>query len=862
MKTVKPNNMSLLFRTHLLDKKDVLTISAFAAFKFEMIQPRLLDEQELWNVVKSSLPKDEILDLGIPKPRGEYLIYGNAYSQKPVSGIGVYANIGSLSKTIVVIGDRNWTTFGVSNPKSFVSMPIDYYHAFGGISYPENPLGKGITTNQDGKIYLPNIENPSHPITNIKDRPLPTGFNAYSITTPQRMQYMGKVNDNYLHEFWPGLPQYTNPEIFNAAPDDQRFNGFFVGDEKFILKNMHPQNQTQTSQLPEIRLRLFVVQKDINNEDIFKEVSNVAETLWLFPNHEIGALLFRGSLTVSDEEYSDVSKLFATWENLDEEKKPIEFYFQQFMINNETLEDEPVAESPIETIEKTEESAEKETIEDEQTNEIPSIGLADSLASLQELQKQLADKYKALGIDPTASLQKSVSREAQNTQSLDLTQISKHMTDIKQDIMQKNNLNDSDVEKILKNQSKTTVKPLSETLENISQGGIAVPSELLANLTKLNQINLQTQKSIENAANKEKESPLEFEENDESTINIDDTTTVTLLPLTLDDIQKKYQQDKIFSNLNFDGLDLSNQNFKNAIFNSCNFRNTNFTNTCLEGSSFNYSFFIETNFSNAALNNANINYSYFNHTNFETCSMSQIKIENSDINNCNFTQSRLNQAEITTVIFEQNNFENCNAEKSIIINSMLTNCNLSFLNLNMANLSNSDLSMSNITNIKLTSANAVGLKLNGCTGNAANFEKSIINNSRADSNTVLANINLKYSEIKSSSWDGAQLENANLSNAILDNSNFSNTNLKGAKLELVTAKQTNFSKAFLQNADLNRINLFKGSLRRSNLVNVDLRYSNLYGVDFYKSITGRTNLTGANLDQTLLSATGIAPKLI
>ncbi len=82
MKSIKPNNMALSFKVQVLEHKEILSISAFATFSFNISEARLFDEQELWKLADLNLGKDEILDFGVPKHRGEFLIYGSCYSEK------------------------------------------------------------------------------------------------------------------------------------------------------------------------------------------------------------------------------------------------------------------------------------------------------------------------------------------------------------------------------------------------------------------------------------------------------------------------------------------------------------------------------------------------------------------------------------------------------------------------------------------------------------------------------------------------------------------------------------------------------------------------------------------------------------
>ena len=73
---------------------------------------------------------------------------------------------------------------------------------------------------------------------------------------------MGTVDESYLVESWPAFPRSTRPEYFNVAPEDQRIQGFFQGDEVVKFLNMHPTTPRIISSLPGVRARLFIHRND------------------------------------------------------------------------------------------------------------------------------------------------------------------------------------------------------------------------------------------------------------------------------------------------------------------------------------------------------------------------------------------------------------------------------------------------------------------------------------------------------------------------------------------------------------------------------------------------------------------------
>lgn len=842
--------MALSFKVQVLDLKEVLSISAFATFSFNLNEPRLFDEQELWKTTNLNLAKDEILDFGAPKHRGEFLIYGSCYSPESTRGIGVYVKVANISKTLVVMGRHSWTTFGVSETEYFKSIPINYSNAFGGEGYLLNPLGKGYAANTNNQIELPNIVDPNYPITDKSDRPQPAGFTAYPIMWPQRMQHLGNVNNNYFVESWPHLPKGTNPEFFNSAPMDQRLTGFFKGNEEFTIKNMHHKNQTQNSRLPGMRARIFVVQKLKNGEELFKELAAKAETLWLFPNQEIGTLLYRANTEVADEEYSDVNYLYAAWERLSEDPKPIEFYFQQF--NNEINPPQEVAAPPPDTIPPQELIPEAiiETPEAALEETPPPVNpqLDNAINELKELEAKLNAQLKSANIDIDAAkknlLQKASSPMAPAT---DLDSMMKQLETNNADLMKKFNISADDKAKILaKSTPQASPPPSQDIISKLKASGVNNP-EFEKSLIELEQLN-------QSLAPKEEDKP-EIKEVESIEPPKQEPLPESVLlapPLTAGDVLQKYKINKNLSNLDLSNLDLSKMNLSGANFENSILENTLFKESILNKSTFTNSRLNSANFSKASLSGAMFSESYAASATFNQADLSSIGISNSDFSYCNFNEVNLKQAELEQSNFESSDFTKSQAVQLVTTNCIFTNCNLNNANFSKSTLCQADLSSANLDHTDFTSIFAPELKLFGATGSKTCFKAANLDNSRADETTQLTKANFTSATISTATWEGIELSDSNLTSTMLDDSNFSRCIFNNVILELSSAKNANFSKAQLTKCDLNRIDLFKGSLRRAVLNEVDLRYSNLFGVDFYRAKLINTDLNGSNLKKTLL----------
>ncbi|WP_320173336.1 DUF2169 domain-containing protein [Maridesulfovibrio sp.] len=308
----------------------------------------LLDEQELWKIVPTQLGPKPLIDQGVPKPRGEFLVSGSCFAprgqSRPASQVQVC--VAEKEKTLNIFGDRYWKNGLITEPEPFVEMPVVWANAFGGSDYAKNPLGKGMdrVPMPDGfdAVPLPNVELPQQQIGSPSQKVDPAGFGPLDLMWPQRAQKNGTYDEKWKNERWPFFPDDMNYEFFNTACEDQYMEGYFKGGETVQIKNMHPDFPLIESALPSLRMRSFVTinknfkphkfpvgplpSHQIQADEEFREVSSRLETVWFFPSIMRGLLIYRGTTEVVDDEGADVLRVLIRHEAQDEEPKSIEHY--------------------------------------------------------------------------------------------------------------------------------------------------------------------------------------------------------------------------------------------------------------------------------------------------------------------------------------------------------------------------------------------------------------------------------------------------------------------------------------------------------------------------------------------------------
>jgi hypothetical protein len=197
------------------------------------------------------------------KPRCDVLLHGSAYAPggRPVKRVTVSLQVGSLSKSFDVVGNRRWRKrfffVRASRPEPFTVMPISYNNAFGGVdnthekekkhrAYVANPIGIGFHNNRQANFVqnrpLPNTEEPGKRIKRPHGKYRPMAFGPIGRSWPPRLEYAGTYDDNWLENVFPFLPADFDDAYYQAAPPDQQID-CLQGGEEVVLINLTPQGR-------------------------------------------------------------------------------------------------------------------------------------------------------------------------------------------------------------------------------------------------------------------------------------------------------------------------------------------------------------------------------------------------------------------------------------------------------------------------------------------------------------------------------------------------------------------------------------------------------------------------------------------
>lgn len=288
---------------------------------FDLSNPRsILSEPEGWQKVMSVMPQHQVFDEAMPKGRPEILVVGKAYSPsgKPVSMLEAGFKLGEIEKKLSICGDRiwqknRWWGYRQSPPADFTVMPLTWERAFGHTGNAENPIGQGrLSLGDSGEtiVALPNIEYPNARLKSPTGKCQSAGFGPIDTRWAPRSTHDVAFDQDYFDRVYPGLPESLSFERFNMAPLDQQAEKL-SGSEAFALWNLQPERPELVGQLPGYSPRVFT-----DEQGVFEEIPVTLQTVWFFPEINLGALIYCGTRVV-DSRYAQMqlSSLLMAYED-------------------------------------------------------------------------------------------------------------------------------------------------------------------------------------------------------------------------------------------------------------------------------------------------------------------------------------------------------------------------------------------------------------------------------------------------------------------------------------------------------------------------------------------------------------------
>jgi len=853
MKVIKPQKLGLLSRTfeHKGDCFLVLTMAAF----FPLDTPSaLMSEVSMWKFVAGELGDKGPLDEGLPKSRGEVLVSGHAYPPggRPQIACQVRVRLGSVDKTLRVVGNRHWEQKGApSAPEPFSRLPLTYAQAFGGEGYALNPLGKGFApvSTPKGPVHpLPNVEDPQQLIRSPKDKPAPAGFLPYDVSWPQRVSKAGTYDAQWLKTRFPGFADDLQQSYFNTAPEDQWLPGYLQGGESFSLQHLHPTQPLIEGTLPKLSARAFVTQQTANGKQ-FLELSTRLDSVWLFPHALRGVLLFRALTRVAEDDAADVLHCVAAFESPGA-VRPAQHYEQVLERRLDkkkgylyALRDDELL--PPEALVP---SAADEPADMPPPGELLRAALQRRIEREQERGKEIS---RQAGIPPESFLPPPPPANAPEPTLEELPAfIAKMEADIEQQ-QERAQREREEAEKEAREICEQSGIDYEQVMEEArSKAGGPPRFSAREELGKLEQLaasaRAQGQPQIELEAMLA--APAFAQKLEQAEASLRDTYRRSAHVFPPAARQRPEENARLrahiearhrarqslagedFTGADLSGMDLSGADLKGTFLERANLRAANLKGADLTQAVLARADLSGANLSGACLKDANLGEALLAGAQLTGgVDLTGAILSSADLRGANLRGAQLTRASLFEARMEKADFRDVTAEGTTFLQSNLSHAAFVGATLSKCNFLECTVEGADFSGATLRSSVFLTAK-----GDGAIFRQAKLGNLRFVQGCSFVKADFQGADLAEANLRGTQLKQSNFSGAALDRADLSECDLSGARFHRATAKESRWVRADLQGTNLVAANLMHAILQKANIAGADFTGANLFRADMAK----------------------------
>jgi uncharacterized protein YjbI with pentapeptide repeats len=870
VKVVKPSKLGVLTRCFEHERRFHLGVSVLAFVPLvEDGRAPLLPEVAMWKLVAERMGAQGVLEPGVPKSRGEYLVHGSCYAPdgRPQSMVPVRVTVGALEKVVAVHGDRFWKPGReASDPVRFSTMPLDWSRAFGGPRYQRNPLGRGYGESEymgQRVQLLPNLELPRARITSPHDKPEPAGFGPIDVSWPQRRELAGTYDERWLHTLFPGMAADIDWRFFNLAPPDQQREGFWDGDEALCFENMHPDRPRLGAQLPGLVARAFVGRRPATDparaaaptegdpEIVgLEEVALSLRTLWFFPDVERAVLVYQGSIATAEDDAADVQHLLLAAEHRDR-PRPASSYAAALEARLDPQRGAIAALREDELLPEDAAALVDDDLAQERALHHTERRLEHNLhrRALREHQ-QTVDRLVEMGLDPAAFAPEppkppppppspdELPALVQQLQDEALLQQEREQAELRQrqaalrTRLEALGLPPEERERLLHQHEKGPTGPpqftaagqralLTAVVERTREAG--APTEALEQLLadpalEARWVAAETQLRDEyrrSAHLQDPAPPMAAARSEQARAVVRDTIAAGGRFDTLDltgadlsgmDLKGANLSGAFFESARLDGADLRRADLTGAVLAHASLRGAKLDGARMTG----------TNLGRSTLAGASLVQAELARAELMGADLTGAVLRGADLRGASFLQARLCDADCSEVQTEQ----------LMLVEAAVTGLRLCGAMLQRAAFVRLDLGGADLSRAVLEHATFVA-----CRAPEVSFAGAVLDHARFVSDCDLSGAVLTGASLRSANLRGTALPGADLAHARLDLADLCECRLRGASLHRAVARGARFDKADLAEATLTTVDFMQASFVNATIAGADLRGSNLYGAD-------------------------------
>lgn len=850
MQVLKPQALGLSTRPIEFRKRFGLSVSAYLHLPFAQGERGTLwAEQSMWSFLAKEMAQP-LIDEGVAKLTPEFLVHGKAFAptDRP-DACAVRARFGACEKTLLVFGERHWEGTRATAPQPFESLPLDWAAAYGGADFAQNPQGRGRQA-RDGVLWLPNTELPQDRLLRPEQAIAPAGFGALDLMHPQRAQYRGTYDADYLKLHAPGFAPDTDWRYFNLAPPDQWMAAPLVGDEPFAFDNMHPEKPRIEGRLPGLRARVFVGYRIAgSSEPKVREVPLRLTTVWFFPHAERCIAIFQGLAEVGTDDGSDVASLMGAVERTGEPRSDAHY------LEAAAKRADPKM-GPVYAI------IDSDLLPEGISTLDPDVEAAKAPFGMDGLQGEA--QYRRAEMDVEFARDKAVEM-GKDPDALGIRMPPREKVPVGDELP----------------------PYLEKKMKEANAQGWAAVEDALTVLEKA--LEAAEQNRIDLAKVQHRGPPLYNAEKHLAEMQAQaagSTRKVDLTPMfpklcELEEVQRKgYLQSahvqppafampadaaavlraemtraiaagiRLFSRADFtgadfSGLDLREVNFEGAWLESVNFSNANlsgatFAGAVLAHANLEGAIAIGASFREANLGKAQLARGVFDGSDFSQAMLMHCAFGGTQMRRANFTKAQLlettwGEADWTGALLAGQVFHKLDLKGMRWPEADLSACNFIECDLTGVDMHDATLAAATFVTCKLDAARLMGAKCAGAV---------------AVKGTSLTDAEMGLADLRNFNFGASDLRGAKLVRSVLDGANLCDARLDGADLRLASAKGALMRKAICTGALLSGVNFSDAVFQSADLRGADLRRSNLFGADLSRvRLDGSTSFDGALLQR-------------
>ncbi len=857
MKVHKPDTLSLLFRCLVTPRQPVAVLSALAGFRFgEQGMGALVPEAELWAAAAKRLGAEQPLDLCLPKPSAEYLVYGSCHAPELVQGLRVRASVHGREKTLHVVGDRRWRQGRPTEPRPFRSMSLGWENAYGGPGFPRNPKGKGRGAGPDGPRELPNILLEGEALESPDQEATPAGFGGIPFSWPQRADKLGTYDAAWLRDRWPYYPGDTRLEYACAAPADQRLPGFLRGDERCVLERMHPEKPRQEFALPAVQARVFLERQEKSAASFF-EVLLKLDTLFLFPEDELGVLLFRGFSPVGDEELDDVLHCAADLEPLDRESRPESYYRAKLSPPAQAPAAKPAPPPPAAPAPPAPEpppageldpaARDLESLTRDIETRLDQVLAGQGLgrADAERMLAKASGAKKPVTMDDLLEEPWLSGEDAAPEEMLDA--LASHVAEMeagaRKALMDSGMSLEQAQELIAGKQVSFSPEDLSDVMRRI-EAHPTLPdqdkSAVLANLAVVENSLGQLDELAPPDSPPDEEKPPEPE------------PPVAAGPGDGAEAAAMHARGESLADYDMRGFDFSGRDLAGAVFASANLDGADFTSARLAKADFTEAGLLGARLAKADCAGAVFRQARAAGADFTKAVLREADLSEADMSRAGLAGAVLDAARLDHVLLESAGLSGASLKGARGWGASFLKADLSGAGLDSAELPEADFTQADLSQARMSGLRAAKIRLGEARCEGCDLRGAVIPQARGDEGTSLAGSDISGADLRHARLERANLAGARLAQARLDGADLARVDCSGADFAKASLKRAVLHKAGLQNVDARLANLFKASLRMADARGAVFRGANLFGADLYKARLSSADLEDANLKRTVL----------